>query len=102
MSPSTPGKKAARRGYQTIKVPIDAQKGTEIVVRTSARIADALKQITADMTLFKGVKLQQVLKSFYEQGKKDGAREVIERQQAALDATKKEIPHRPPGRPKKN
>lgn len=58
--------------------------------------ADALKEIEKDMGLYKGVRLHQVLEAVYNQGRKDGALKVFE----GVDTMKRQIPHRPPGRPR--
>lgn len=59
-----------------------------------------MQKITSEMTLYDGVKLRSVLEAIYSQGKKDGAREVIEKMRQDFEATQKQIPHRNPGRPK--
>lgn len=91
----------ARRGYRTISVDV---KGDDVSVYTSARVADALKEITEDKDLYHGVRLMQVMEAVYLQGKKDGAREVFEEIDSGLAATvtaaKKAIPHGKPGRPR--
>ena len=89
----------ARRGYRTIKFELD--KGDEVSVYTSARVADALAEITSEATLYEGVKLTQVLAAVYEQGKKDGAREVFEEIERSVTTARRQIPHQRPGRPKK-
>jgi sulfate adenylyltransferase subunit 1 (EFTu-like GTPase family) len=85
------------RGYRTIKL---ALKNETVPVHASARVADALQKITAEMPLYDGVKLMQILEAAYKQGKKDGSREVFEQVDAGLEATRKAIKHRNPGRPK--
>jgi hypothetical protein len=61
-------------------------------------VRDALVEVTTDMNLYKGVKLGQVMAAVYEQGLKDGRREVIEQFEAKIiDKTN----YLPPGRPKK-
>lgn len=84
---------AAARGFRTIKISF---KGSPVSVYASARIADALKEIEKDMGLYKGVRLHQVLEAVYNQGKKDGAADIVD----AFEAVKKSIPHKRPGRPK--
>jgi sulfate adenylyltransferase subunit 1 (EFTu-like GTPase family) len=84
----------ARRGYRTIQVEL---KKEVVPVRASAKVADALQDLSADMDLYQGTKLSQVLEAVYEQGRKAGRREVFER----VDDVKKELPHRQPGRPRK-
>jgi hypothetical protein len=88
----------ARRGYRTEVLEFSK---TEVTIRSSARIMDALEAMTKEMSLYQGVKFAQVLEAVYVQGKKDGAREVFERMDSSLKDAKKEIKHRPPGRPQK-
>jgi hypothetical protein len=89
-----------RRGYRTIRLPVkDEPSG--VAIRTSARRADALEKIIGEMTLFDGVKLYDIMESIYLQGRKDGARAAFEAIDKNVAAVKKEIPHRPPGRPRK-
>ncbi len=86
-----------RRGYRTVHLP--ARKASQgAVIRMSARRADALEKIISDMTLFDGVKLYDIMESVYVQGRKDGARSVFD----AIEDTRKRIPHRSPGRPRKS
>ena len=49
------------------------------------------------MTLYKGVRLGELMTAVYEQGLKDGRKEVIEQ----FGAIKKQIKYLPPGRPRK-
>ena len=63
----------------------------------SPSVLSALNEVTTDMTLYKGVRLAQVLKAVYEQGRKDGRREVIEQ----FDKIKSTVNYLPPGRPPK-
>jgi hypothetical protein len=86
------------RGYRTIKL---AQQKTSASVYTSPRIADALKDIMANASLYEGVKLTQILEAVHVQGKKDGARETIESLDTQLNNLKRQIPHKRPGRPRK-
>lgn len=88
------------RGYRTIKLKL--KKGAEASVYTSPRLADALERIIAEeLDVFNGVKLVQILEAVYSQGKKDGARQVIEEQDKAIALIKRSIPHKRPGRPLK-
>jgi len=65
------------------------------------KILTALEEVTMDMDLYKGVRLSQVMKAVYEQGLKDGRREIIEQLDEKFEATKSETNYLPPGRPKK-
>jgi hypothetical protein len=86
----------ARRGARLIPLEFTNKTG-DVSVYASARVADALKEITHDATLYEGVRLMQVLEAVYNQGKKDGARTVFDE----LDRAKRQIPHKNPGRPRK-
>jgi hypothetical protein len=83
------------KGYIRTLIQLTGTK--KIPVYAGKRVADALSEITAKMTLYHGVKLTQVLEAVYEQGKKDGARDVFD----TVDGLKKTISHRNPGQPKK-
>ena len=63
----------------------------------SPAVLKALREVTTDLTLYGGVRLAQVMKAVYEQGLKDGRREVVEK----FDAIKKGLRYLPPGRPKR-
>jgi hypothetical protein len=71
----------------TIKVPVYA----------SPKVSDALKEVMHDMTLYKGVRLAQVMEAVFETGKKKGREEVF----SQIDDVKKQLPHRAPGQPRK-
>ena len=88
----------AQRGYRTIALQV---KNTEVSIYASARVADALEQIVGEAPLYEGVKIMQILEAAYNQGKKDGAREVFDEIDGRLEMARKEIPHRNPGRPRK-
>ena len=82
-----------------IGVPIPLRKD-QITVYASSRIAEAFQQVAMDMTLFKAVKLSQLLEAVYLQGKKDGARSAFETVDTHFEQAKKMIPHKNPGRPR--
>lgn len=86
----------AQRGYRTVALPVKKQT-EQVAIRMSPRRADALERMIGDLSLYDGVKLLDIMEAVYDQGRKDGARAVFE----LVDEAKKEIPHRPPGRPKK-
>jgi hypothetical protein len=88
----------AQRGYRTIKLQLARTKAAADVY-TSARVADALQEITKDATLYEGVRLAQVMEAVYLQGTKDGARAAFEEIDRNIALAKAEIPHRKPGRP---
>ncbi len=91
----------ARRGYRTIRLPLKEQPDG-VAIRTSAKRADALEKIIGEMTLFDGVKLYDIMESIYVQGHKDGARVAFESIDKNVLASKRAIPHRSVGRPRKS
>lgn len=70
---------------------------TSVAVYAGTKVAEALKEVTFDMDIYKGVRLSQVMDALYQQGKKDGARDVFD----GVEEMKKKIKHRNPGQPKK-
>lgn len=86
----------SRRGPRAIVVGLP--KG-EVTVYANARVADAIQELTADMTMYHGVRLAQVIEAAYEQGLRDGRRQVFDE----FDRLKQrpELKHRNPGRPTK-
>jgi hypothetical protein len=89
----------SKRGYQTIK--LELREGETLSVYTSARIADAMKEITANASLYEGVRLTQILEAMYKQGLKDGRREAFDQLDRRLAEAKRQLPHRRPGRPRR-
>jgi hypothetical protein len=85
--------------YQATKVTMHS--GVEVTVYASPRVQAALEEVTADLTIYKGVRLAQVLEAVYNQGRKDGARAAFDEVTRGVSAAQKAIPHRAPGRPKK-
>jgi hypothetical protein len=71
---------------------------SKIPVYASPRLAAAFQEVSYDMTVYKGVRLFQILEAVYNQGLKDGARSVFEE----VDVLKGQISHRNPGQPKKH
>ena len=69
----------------------------DLTLYAAPRVLTALEQVTVEMSLYQGVRLAEVLKAVYEQGQKDGRKEMIEK----MDALKAGINYLPPGRPKK-
>lgn len=80
---------------------INLPKIGDVKVYFSPRIAEALNVVTEDMSLYKGVRLNQLLEAFYSQGKKDGARQAFEEVEKHFLSAQKSIPHKNPGKPKK-
>ncbi len=87
-----------KRGYTTVKVQL-AQ--SQLTLYGSDKLVSALKAMTADMTLYQGVKFQALLEAVYEQGKKDGRGEVYNQVEKDLKDAQKALPYKRPGRPKK-
>lgn len=81
---------------RVVKTLVPLPKG-QIPVYFGTRIAQALAEVTVDMTLYKGVRLGELLQAVYEQGKKDGARKVKD----SFEHMMTQIPHKNPGQPKK-
>jgi hypothetical protein len=79
-----------------VKTLVPLSKGS-IAVYAGVRVSNALEEVTASMDLYQGVKLTQLFEAVYEQGKKDGARDVRD----SFAVMMKTIPHLNPGQPKK-
>lgn len=84
----------AKSKYQRIDIQLSDRV---LPLYVGARIHDALEEVALDMPLYKSVRLSQVLEAAYEQGMKDGRREIIEK----MDGIKQATNYLPPGRPKK-
>ena len=86
----------ADRGPRLHKVQLP--KLGEVNVYAGVKVGRALEEIAADLTLYEGVRLQQVLEAVYEQGLKNGRAEVFD----AIDGVsrRKELVHKNPGRPR--
>ena len=84
-----------KRGLKKLEVLADGEK---ITVYTGAKVKAAFEEVYAKcQDLYHGVRFVEVLESFYEQGKKDGRREMI----AKMDALKVGVKYLPPGQPRK-
>jgi len=81
---------------RVVKTIVTLPKG-DVSVYFGSRVANALHELTVDMNIYKGVRLGELLQAVYEQGKKDGARQVRD----SFDQMMKNIPHQNPGQPKK-
>ncbi len=79
---------------------IPMKKGT-VAVYASPRVSEALHEVTADMNVYQGVRLGQLLEAVYEQGKKDGARNAFSAAITKMGEAQKLVPHRNPGKPQK-
>lgn len=80
-----------------VKTVIPLLNNEKVAVYAGKKVADALLEISKDMTIYHGVRLAEVLDALYDQGKKDGARYVFQQ----VDGLKDVIRHRNPGQPKK-
>ena len=68
-------------------------------VYAGEKVGKALEDVTEDMDLYHGVKLAQVLEAVYEQGRKDGRKQVFD---GVRDLSNmEELTYRNPGRPPK-
>ena len=92
MNSSSPSKTQPR----LVKTLVPLRKRI-VPVYSGPKAAAALKELTGNMGLYEGVKFGQALEALYEQGRKDGAREVKE----AFEQTMKAIPYRNPGKPRR-
>jgi hypothetical protein len=81
--------------YVLTVLPLAGNK--KISVYAGRQIREALLEVSSRMTIYKGVRLSQLLEAFYIQGKKDGARSVFDK----VDGLKGQISHRNPGAPAK-
>ena len=88
--------KIKSKKLRVVKTLVPLPKGS-VPVYFGTRIAQALHEVTVDMNLYKGVRLGELLQAVYEQGKKDGARQVKD----SFEHMMKQIPHKNPGQPKK-
>jgi hypothetical protein len=82
------------------KFDVDLSSG-KLTLYAGPKVLSALEEVTMGMNLYKGVRLSQVMKAVYEQGCKDGRREIIEEMDEKFKETKSEANYLPPGRPKK-
>jgi hypothetical protein len=69
----------------------------DLTLYAGQKVLSALEEVTTEMTLYEGVRLAEVMKAVYEQGLKDGRRDIIEQ----FDQIKGKAKYLPPGRPKK-
>jgi len=81
---------------------IDMPNLGTVPVYASVKVGRALEEVEEDMTLYKGVRMAQVMEAVYEQGRKDGRSQVFE---ALNESTtelekRKDLPHAKIGRPR--
>ncbi len=81
---------------RSVKTLVPLPKGS-VAVYAGVRVAHALHEVTAEMDFYRGVRLAELLEAVYQQGKKDGARQVRE----SFEVMMKNIPHLNPGQPRK-
>ena len=84
------------RGPRVVKTLVPLSKGS-VAVYSGTRVRQAFAEVTQDMNLYKSAKLGLLFQAIYQQGKKDGAREVND----LFERMMKTIPHKNPGQPKK-
>lgn len=94
---STPSTTGTTPTKQKRRTDIRLLNTTIAIYTNSQKVADALFEISHDMTVYHGAKLSQIMEAVYAQGKKDGAREMAE----LIDAAKEKISYRNPGQPRK-
>lgn len=78
------------------KCNVALSKG-DITLYAGAKVQNALKEVTEDMAFYKGVRLSEVMQAVYDQGQKDGRKEIIDK----IEAIKKGVNYLAPGRPRK-
>jgi hypothetical protein len=88
-----------RRGYRTIRVELAK---SDLILYGSAKLTDAVEAITRDMNLYHGVRFAQIIEAVYVQGKKDGAREAFKVTEERFKDAMKAVPHKRPGRPRRD
>jgi len=85
-----------------VRIAID---GTDIAIYASPKHREAIKILRESHDMYGGVRVFQLFEAAYKQGKKDGAREAFasidKSVAAALSDSKKAVPHRNPGQPRK-
>jgi hypothetical protein len=78
------------------RVTVDLPKG-KLSLYVGQRVRTALREVLENMKFYKGIRFFQVVEAFYEQGKKDGRKEVFD----MMDGVKEKVNYLPPGRPRK-
>jgi hypothetical protein len=80
--------------YQKIDVELPSR---EITLYVGSKVHPALEEVMKDMDVYHGVRLTEVMEAMYEQGQKDGRKEIIEK----VERIKTGVNYLPPGRPRK-
>ena len=88
-------KKAKKPRYVRTDIALTDGK---ISLYAGTKVRDAIREVTQDMSLYHGVRFAEILEVVYEQGQKDGRKEMIEK----IEGLKKGVNYLPPGRPKKS
>ena len=89
----SPGKGKPRLVKTTVELP-----GNEkVAIYAGKAVLEALRIVLSDVTLYNGIRLSQLMGALYEQGKKDGRREVNDRFGEMMGT----LSHQNPGRPRK-
>lgn len=87
----------AKKGPRAI--PVELPTHGEVTIYGNAGVANALEELETDLDVYQGVRLGQLLEAAYEQGEKNGRRQVFENMDDLKE--KPELKHRNPGRPPK-
>ncbi len=83
------------------KIDLDLPKTGEVAIYSNQKVLDALDEISAEMPLYKGVRLMQVIEAVYLQGTKDGKHEILDAA-AARDKELQKLRPKKIGRPRKS
>lgn len=87
------GKHVAKYKKLDVELPNET-----LTLYAGKKVRDAIIEVTTDMNVYKGVRLGQVMEAVYQQGLKDGRKEIIEQFQ---DEIRDKANYLPPGRPRK-
>jgi hypothetical protein len=81
------------------KIDVELPKAGKLTLYAGSKVSSALHEVTTELDLYQGVRLSEVMEAIYEQGLKNGRREVIEQFDHQI---MKKVNYLPPGRPKKS
>ena len=88
---------AKKRGYKTLTIQL-TKKRKPLKLYTNERVVSAFGEVTEKLeTVYYGTRLDQVLEAVRKHGQREGRAQAFEK----LDAVKKSLPHRFPGRPRR-
>lgn len=85
----------------TRKIVLKLPKQGDKAIYANQKVLDALNEIQTEMTLYKGVRLLQVIEAAYVQGHKDGTNEAVDLVEQQMRELQKIRPKKI-GRPKKS